>query len=119
MFDIIPADIPANLRGVKPKVDFDEPWQDEPHLEPLMQDTYCRQLWCSVLFAGLREVFDSRDPGDESWLVTEDFRIVCSLAGMEPEAVLDKLDRFIARGEIPPGLYQSGRNFVEQEKAAI
>ena len=109
----------CNLRGAKPKVDFDEPWQDEAHLEPQSQAEKCRQMWCWVLFTALKAIFDLDEPSKDQWLGSEDFRTVCALAGMEPDAVLDRVGEFILRREIPPGLYKAAREFAEQERAAI
>jgi len=42
-------------------------------------------LWRSVLIYGLH---DAAKHGDKRWIGSADFRTVCALAGVEPEAVL-------------------------------
>lgn len=41
-------------------------------------------LWRSVLLHGLKDA----SKGDEAWLFSDDFRQVCSLAQVNPDAVL-------------------------------
>ena len=46
-----------------------------------------RELWAEVLIAALRDVEKGRDTG---WIGTRDFRIVCTLAGLDPDAVAER-----------------------------
>ena len=41
-------------------------------------------LWQTVLTIGLHDVANGRDP---DWLHSDDFALVCSMAGLEPSAV--------------------------------
>lgn len=50
-------------------------------------------LWRAVLALGLRDAARPVTPGDAAWLRTADFRTVCALAGMDPEAVRRSLAR--------------------------
>jgi hypothetical protein len=47
-----------------------------------------RALWATVLEVALS---DAQHRGDTSWIGTKDFREVCYLAGLDPEAVADRV----------------------------
>ncbi|MFW5881456.1 MAG: hypothetical protein ACOCTP_02945 [Roseicyclus sp.] len=47
-----------------------------------------RTLWAEVLLAALRDAEKGRDAG---WIGTRDFRLVCTFAGLDPDAVADRL----------------------------
>lgn len=47
------------------------------------------RLWHAVLAHALHDAARGRDV---DWLTSRDFRIVCYLAGMDPEAVLTRFD---------------------------
>ena len=47
----------------------------------------CTKLWQAVLEVALS---DAMHRGDEAWIGTRDFRTVCALAGLDPEAVADR-----------------------------
>jgi len=49
-------------------------------------------LWRSVLVAGLSDAAKGRDPKDVAWLRSDDFRLVCNLAGLDPDGVLRSYD---------------------------
>jgi hypothetical protein len=55
----------------------------------------CEKLWATVLEYGLA---DAQHQGDTGWLGTRDFRTVCALAGLDPEAVIEafRAGRFAA-----------------------
>lgn len=70
-----------------------------PHQAQAMRD-----LWASVLISVLSDLNPTRSHSLEyrqahSWLGSSDFRTVCSLAGMDPEAINDAVRAKIARGE--------------------
>ncbi|MCA1775124.1 MAG: hypothetical protein LC676_05810 [Loktanella sp.] len=44
------------------------------------------KLWQAVLEVALS---DAQHRGDGAWIGTKDFRMVCTLAGFDPEAVAD------------------------------
>ncbi|MFW5881447.1 MAG: hypothetical protein ACOCTP_02900 [Roseicyclus sp.] len=46
-------------------------------------------LWVAVLAAGLQDAAKGRDA---AWIGSPDFRHVCTLAGLDPEAVADRFD---------------------------
>jgi hypothetical protein len=45
----------------------------------------CLHLWRAVLLAGLHDAGSGVETG---WIGSRDFRTVCALAGLEPDAVL-------------------------------
>lgn len=47
------------------------------------------RLWRAVLGAALHDAALGKDTG---WIGSRDFRLVCDLAGLDPEAVLDRFD---------------------------
>lgn len=49
-------------------------------------------LWRAVLVAGLQDAAKGHDPKDVAWLRSDDFVVVCSLAAVEPNAVLRAFD---------------------------
>jgi len=49
-------------------------------------------LWRSVLVAGLSDAAKGRDPDDMTWLGSDDFALVCNLAGLDPDGVLRSFD---------------------------
>jgi len=54
-----------------------------------MSDSPDRHLWCAVLAAALHDAAKGRDV---AYLDTPDFQVVCALAGIEAEAVAERLD---------------------------
>jgi hypothetical protein len=66
-------------------------------------------LWRSVLVAGLSDAAKGRDPKDAAWLRSADFRLVCHLAGLDPDGVL--------RGNLPKNLpeYERSLKFLQQD----
>ena len=54
-----------------------------------MTDDADARLWCAVLAAGLNEAAKGKDA---NWIGTRDFRLVCSLAGLDPAAVTERFD---------------------------
>lgn len=54
--------------------------------EPAADARACRQLWCDVLLACLRDA--ARDPRDP-WLGSRDYFMVAALAGIDPDAACD------------------------------
>ena len=49
----------------------------------------CAILWRAVLAHALHDAAKGKDAG---WIGTQDFRMVCALAGVEDEAVLTRFD---------------------------
>ena len=47
-----------------------------------------RALWAEVLLAALRDAEKGKDAG---WIGTRDFRLVCTFAGLDPDAVAERL----------------------------
>jgi hypothetical protein len=47
------------------------------------------RLWHAILAHALHDAAKGDDPG---WIGSRDFRLVCGLAGLEPEAVAERFD---------------------------
>ena len=47
------------------------------------------RLWCAVLTHALHEAAKGTDTG---WIGSRDFRLVCDLAGLDPQAVQARFD---------------------------
>lgn len=47
----------------------------------------CTRLWHAILAHGLHDAACGRDVG---WIGSRDFKIVCTLAGLDPEAVVER-----------------------------
>lgn len=47
----------------------------------------CTKLWQACLTVALS---DAMHRGDDAWIGTRDFRTVCYLAGLDPEAVAER-----------------------------
>lgn len=56
-----------------------------------------RALWAAVLYAAVE---DARRGRDAEYLDSRDFRLVCTFAGLDPDAVADRLAPTAAP---PPG----------------
>ncbi|KPP81853.1 MAG: hypothetical protein HLUCCO07_16795 [Rhodobacteraceae bacterium HLUCCO07] len=54
-----------------------------------MTDSPDRRLWCAVLGAALHDAARGKDEG---WIGSRDFQIVCTFAGLDPEAVAERFD---------------------------
>lgn len=68
---------------------IDEPWQgDAADLDPNDQARQCRHLWLGVVLIGLKDHVAGVEP---SWIGSEEFTTVCSLAGLDARYVRDCL----------------------------
>jgi len=54
-----------------------------------MSDSADARLWHAVLAHGLTDVAAGKDAG---WIGSRDFHEVCNLAGLDPDAVLERFD---------------------------
>ena len=63
-----------------------------------MDESAARHLWLAVLWAGALDEMDGKATG---WVGTEDFEIVCALAGLEPGHVMEMVsERAIGRKQV-------------------
>ncbi|ATX66246.1 hypothetical protein [Roseinatronobacter bogoriensis] len=47
-------------------------------------------LWRAVLVAGLDDAAKAKTPADAAWIRSRDFVLVCHLAQVDPQAVLER-----------------------------
>lgn len=80
--------------------------QDDSTADPVLEAARCRSLWQEVLLQGLRDLLNPtsievvrEQPKWRSWIGSRDFREVCDLAGVDPEATAATFKR-VAEGDV-------------------